>query len=136
MRPDVSGVWKANLERSKMIGPAPKAALARIIHSEPELAVEMLITRADSREDCLRFRALTCGEEVTNQVGGVEMRSRSRWVGSELLIESWVNLGGRQAHFCDYWSISGDGQTLTMEHRGDDLAGQIEFLERAVQETS
>ena len=63
--------------------------------------------------------------------GGVEMRSRLEWVDNELLIESWVNVAERHSHFLDYWSLSGDSQTLIMEHRGDDLAGQITFLERA-----
>ena len=57
-----SGVWKANLERSKPLGPTPKAVLARINHSDPELVVEMPIT--DGTEDRLRFRCLTTGEEV------------------------------------------------------------------------
>lgn len=39
-------------------------------------------------------------------------------------------MAGRQGHFLDYWSLSSDGQTLIMEHRGDDLAGQITFLEK------
>lgn len=32
--------------------------------------------------------------------------------------------------FLDYWSLSSDGQKLIMEHRGDDLAGQITFLQK------
>ncbi|HEX8763626.1 MAG TPA: hypothetical protein VF740_00635 [Candidatus Acidoferrum sp.] len=58
------------------------------------------------------------------------MRSRLRWVDNELLIESWVNLAGREGRFLDYWSLSSDGQKLIMEHRGDDLAGQITFFEK------
>jgi hypothetical protein len=42
--------------------------------------------------------------------------------------------GGREAHFRDFWSLSSDGQTLIMEHRDDDLAGQITFLEKAYRE--
>jgi hypothetical protein len=93
----------------------------------------MLISKADGGEDRVRFSALTTGEEVTKQVSGAQMRSRLRWAGRELLIESWMKLGGHEAHFCDYWSLSDDGQTLTMEHR-DDLAGQVTLFERAAQE--
>jgi hypothetical protein len=60
-----------------------------------------------------------------NHVAGAEWLSRSHWVGQELLIEAHVGHAGRQMHFCDYWSLSDDGQPLTMEHRGDDLDGQI-----------
>jgi hypothetical protein len=134
MSSDLSGLWRADLERSKLLGLAPKALSAKINHSDPALDVEMLITKADGSEDRLRFGGLTTDEEVTNQVSGAQMRSRLRWVGTELLIESWMKLGGREAHFCDYWSLSGDGLALTMEHRDDDLAGQITLFERAAQE--
>jgi hypothetical protein len=93
-----------------------------------------LIEVKDGSPDQLHFRGLTTGEEVANPVHGIQARSCSRWVGTELLIESWMNLGGREGHFCDYWSLSSDDRTLTMEHRDDDLAGQITLFERAHQE--
>lgn len=130
MTPDFSGVWKADLQISKLLGPQPKGVLAKIKHSGEELAAEMLITRLDGREERLLFKGRISVEEVTNVEQGVEMRSRLQWVGNELLIESWVNVAGRQSRFLDYWSLSSDGQTLTMAHRGDDLAGQITFLEK------
>jgi hypothetical protein len=131
MSQNFSGVWKANLEKSKLLGPKPKTVLVRINHSGPELVVEMLITKTDDTKDRLLFRGLTTGEEVINPVHGLQMRSRSRWVGTELLIESWMIVGEREGHFRDFWSLSSDGQSLTMEHRDDDLAGQITFLEKA-----
>jgi hypothetical protein len=41
-----------------------------------------------------------------------------------------MSLGGRELHFRDCWSLSPNGQILTMEHRDDDLAGQIAVLQR------
>jgi len=84
----------------------------------------MVITKMDDTEDSVLFRGLTNGEEVANPVHGIQVRSRSNWVGTELLIESWMKVGGREGHFHDFWSLSGDAQTLTMEHR-DDYAGQV-----------
>lgn len=130
MPPDFSGVWKADLQRSKLLGPQPTAVLAKIKHSREELSAELVITKPDGCEDSLLFQGRTPGEEVTNVAQGVEMRSRLRWIGYELLIESWVNVAGRQGHFLDYWSLSSDSQTLIMDHRGDDLDGQITFLEK------
>ena len=91
----------------------------------------MVITGADGGEHSLVFRGTTTGEEVSNIILGVPWRSQLRWVGRELLIESWVNHGGREIRFRDFWSLSDDGETLTMQHRGDDLAGQTTILERA-----
>lgn len=130
MNINFTGIWKGNLEKSKMLGPAPQAVLVRINHAEPELIVEMVITKTDDTEDRLLFKGLTTGEEVANPVHGIEVRSCSRWVGTELLIESCMNSGGRKGLFRDYWALSSDGRVLTMEHRDDDLAGQVTVLDR------
>jgi len=81
MNVDFSGVWKANLEKSNILGARPKAMMAKIDHSDPELA-EMVITQLNEIEDLLIFRGLTSGEEVTNFIGSLQVRSRSRWDGS------------------------------------------------------
>jgi hypothetical protein len=47
------------------------------------------------------------------------------------VIESWLETPGCQLHFKVHWSLSGDGQTLTMAHRDDDLAGRIVVHDRA-----
>ncbi len=79
MRPNFSGIWTANLQRSKLVGPTPKALLVKINHSEPELIVEMLIAKPDDSEERLLFKGLTSGLEVVNHVNGVEVPSCSRW---------------------------------------------------------
>lgn len=131
MTQDFSGTWKANLEKSKLLGPVPRAMLVKIEHSDPKLMEEIVITKMDGSEDRVVFRCLTTGEEVANSIRGVQLRSRSRWEQEELVIESWMTLGGRSCYFRDYWRLSAGGQVLTMEHRDDDLAGQITVLERA-----
>ncbi len=70
---------------------------------------------------------------VNNSVGAATARTRARWEGMELVIESWMKTSGREVHFKDHWSLSGDGRTLTMAHRDDDLAGQISVLEKSSQ---
>lgn len=134
MNPDFSGLWKANLENSTLLRPKPKAMSARIHHNDPELRVEMVLTKPDGTVVQNTSRFLTTGEEVANPIYATEMRSRSQWMNRELLIESWVTLRGREWHTRDFWSLCEDGKTLTMEHRGGDLAGQITRLERAQQE--
>lgn len=136
MPPNFSGTWKADLQRSKLLGPMPKALVAKINHSEPELIVEMFIAKPDGTEDSLLFRGLTSGEEVVNQINGVDAPSCCSWKGTELLIESRIRVGQRQSNFRDYWSLSREGRTLRMEHRDDDLAGQITVLERTGSENA
>lgn len=130
MNPDFSGKWKANLGNSRLPSPLPKELLVTIFHSEPDLRFNMTITTVDQNTRNIDFQARTTGESVTNLVFGAAWKSRLQWMGSELLIESWVNHSGREMHFCDYWSLSSDRRVLTMEHRNDDLQGQITVLDR------
>jgi len=130
IRSDFTGEWKVDLGASTLHGPTPKAIVVRIAHFEPELRVDMTIVGADDKERVIAFAARSSGGQVTNTVLGNEWISQSQWVGRELLIESQVSQAGRRMHFRDYWSLSDDGRRLTMEHRDDDLAGQVTILDR------
>ena len=133
MRPNFNGLWNANLTKSKLLGTPPKSVSFNIWHSDTDLVTEMKIIAADGGEHLVQFKGPISGAETFNEVLGQQWRSRIQWVGAELLIESWVTLGERQCHFRDFWFIAEDGQTLVMEHRDDDLKGQITFLEKAPQ---
>ena len=105
--------------------------IAKIVHREPTLAQTVVVIDANGGIQRLKFEFLTSGEESVNGVGAGQMRTRASWEGEELLIESWLAVGKHTSHFRDYWLLSNAGDTLTMEHRDDDLAGQVAVLERA-----
>jgi hypothetical protein len=130
MNPNFTGTWRANLQKSKLLGSVPRSIIITIQHSDSQLSAEMVITTPDSIEHRLIFKGTIEGEEGINAILGASWHSRLYWVGMEMLIESRVTQGTRELHFRDYWSLSDDAGTLTMEHRGDDLAGQISILER------
>ena len=124
-----TGEWRANLSKSKLIGPTPKAITISIDHSDPDLLEQILLTRLDGREEQVVFTCSTDNGRKST-FNGQTIRTQTRWEGNELLIESWIQLGAREMHFLDCWSLSPDGQTLRMEHRNDELAGQLTLLER------
>jgi hypothetical protein len=101
----------------------------QIEHREPRLVQQIHLTNADGVEKQVTF-AYETGAETTNSVGGAPARTAARWEGEELIIESRMMTPCREVHFKDHWSLSGDGRTLTMAHRDDDLAGQISILEK------
>jgi hypothetical protein len=113
------------------MGPPPKAISAKIEHSDGKLRAEISVTKLDDSEDKVVFECSTNGEQYQNLVNGQRLRGRATWKGEELVIESWMEIGTRAVHFCDCWSLSPDRKTLIMEHRNDDLAGQITFFDRA-----
>jgi hypothetical protein len=131
MSVNFSGVWNADLRKSRFLGPSPLAVSAKIEQSEFELQAEIVVTKLDGSQDRAVFKCWINGEPDKNLLNGRPVRGGTRWEGEELIIESWMQLGAREMHFCDCWSLSPDRQTLIMEHRNDDLAGQITILNRA-----
>ena len=127
---DFTGTWKANLAKSKLLGPSPKSLTMKIGQSQTELHQEIVVTRPDGNEDRMTFHCTLNGEQNKNSLNGKPIRGSATWQGNELIIESWLKLGEREMHFRDHWSLSDDRKTLVMEHREDDLAGQRTVLER------
>ena len=116
---DFTGSWQANLRKSRFLGPLPKALLVKIEQSHPALREELVVTRQDGSEDRAVFTCWINGEQNRNLLNGTPVRGNATWEGEELVIESWVQFGAREMHFRDRWSLSSDGQILTMEHRND-----------------
>ena len=113
-----------------MRGPAPKQILMKIEHREPVLVQQIFFTNAGGTEQRITL-TYQVGSETTNSIGGATARTRARWEGMELVIESRMKTPDREVYFKDHWSLSDDGQTLTMAHRDDDLAGQTSVLEKS-----
>jgi hypothetical protein len=132
-RPDFTGVWQVNFDKSVIRGQVPKQILMKIEHREPKLVQTILVTSVADETQRLEFTFETTGKESVGPSGGTG-RTRAHWDGSELAIESSLKASSSEFHFKDYWSLSKDGRVLTMAHRGDDLAGQITVLEKASQE--
>lgn len=130
-KPDFSGLWRLNLQKSTFRGPTPKEILVNIDHREPTLVQSMHVVAADGGEQRLTFAYDTAGGESSIAVASGEGQTRAHWNDSALTIESELKTPSRTFHFKDHWSLSADGQTLRMAHLDDDLAGQIAVLEKA-----
>lgn len=131
MSVDFSGAWTADLRASRLLGPQPMAITIIIEHHDPELKETVVVLRADGQEQNAILQCRTDGGDGQSWLEGEAVRGGARWEGDELVIEIWPDASGRELHLCDYWSLSPDGQTLCMEHRNDDLAGQHTVLRRA-----
>jgi hypothetical protein len=130
MGANFTGIWTANLPKSRFPGPPPEAVSVRIEQSGLELQAEMIVTKLDRSQDRVVFKCWINGGRDKVLVNENPVRGGARWEGEELVIEWWVQFATREMHFCDCWSLSSGGRTMTMEHRNDDLAGQSTILER------
>ena len=99
-----------------------------ITHAGEDLHEETLVTTQNNIEQRILFECSVSSSEA--MLDGKGIRCSLRWNNDELVIETWPMLASREFHFCDYWSLSADGQILLMEHRDDDLAGQRVVFQR------
>ena len=129
MTADFTGVWRLALARSVMTR-APAAMFVKIEHREPAFTQTILSIAADGGRSTAVFTGTTTGTPFSNTINGTVMSGRATWKGEELLIETDFTVGEQIFRFRDFWSLASDG-SLRMEHRDDDLKGQVAVLERA-----
>jgi hypothetical protein len=130
-RPDFSGLWEINLEKSVLRGRPARRVLVKIEHDEPRLVQTIIMWYGDGAEERLRFSYTTDGKTSLNAIRGIVCETQAHWEGEELVLESSMKTPDRELHFRDHWSLSDRGRTLTMAHPDDDVAGRISVLEQA-----
>ncbi len=88
-RPDFSGSWTLNRERSTLQPPfaSIERGIVRIAHREPDFSFHRSFVTA-GREDTLGYELKTDGSEVERQEGAIRSVSALRWVGDTLMFVS------------------------------------------------
>jgi hypothetical protein len=117
-----SGTWRLNKAKSNY-GPvsAPNRMERRIVHEDPTL--KMTIVQAnDEGERTLEQVYRTDGSQSINKVGNREVTSTAKWDGQVLVISS------ERGDFAqsERWTLSGDGQVLTLVNRVKSPKGNFE----------
>lgn len=112
-KPDFSGEWKMNAEKSNFGPlPAPASMVRQIEHAEPRLRV---VTTQSGPKGEVRseFNYAVDGKEHVNRSAGGEVRSVLRWDGDVLEVNSNRQVGGATIKTLDRWTLSEDGRILT-----------------------
>lgn len=124
-KPDFTGTWKTNIAKSDFGSmPAPQSATAKIQHKEPKLGVEATSV-GDQGERTFTLNFMTDGTETTNQLGPVEIKSKARWEGSALLIDSKAATDQGEITVKEKWALSEDGKTLTLSRAFSGPQGEM-----------
>ena len=113
-KPNFSGDWKMNVAKSEFgMMPAPTSSVQKITHSDPDL--KLTITQVSERGEFTSNNAYTTdGKECVNKGRMGEIKSKLKWDGDALVIESKADFGGNDVTITDKWSLSEDGKTLTI----------------------
>ena len=109
-KPDFSGKWKLDLDKS-VFGPMPPpAAMTRTISQKgSDITVEQAMTGPDMNID---FRYSTDGKETSNAFMGADFKSKTEWDGKVLVIHNDFGAGS-PVNSTDRWTLSEDGKTYT-----------------------
>lgn len=134
-RPDFSGTWVFDAEKSHYNN--PESRLARetlaISHAEPEVRVKRMFTATGGEERTVELVYYTDGRGEKNAVVGHYDRvvlsgtaeSETKWKGARLVIRgrSRVKSFGdvRELRFTEKWELSADGRTFTQTTEYDVL---------------
>jgi hypothetical protein len=124
-RPNFSGSWKTNPEKSQF-GPLPPNVLTwDIDHQDPKLTLSITyMSGGETRTVVTKY--LTDGKETVNKPGAVEIKSVAHWEVREVVIESHFDAGAGAVNVRERWSVSEDLATLTMQRTITGAQGNYE----------
>jgi hypothetical protein len=107
-KPDFSGEWKMNREKSKFAGGGPDNLLIKIDHKEPSFVEDWKMSTADG-ERSFQAKYTTDGKETEQDVMGRRAKTSAKWEGDALVIEFKTENG----FFKRKIMLSADGKTIT-----------------------
>ena len=107
-KPDFSGTWKMNREKSKFERGGPDAILIKIDHKEPAFAENWTVSTPDG-ERSLQAKYTTDGKETEQEVMGRMSKTSAKWEGDALVIE----FKSEEGFFKRKITLSADGKTIT-----------------------
>ncbi|PWU00969.1 MAG: hypothetical protein C5B51_24065 [Terriglobia bacterium] len=123
-KPNFSGTWKLNFEKSDFGSLArPAALINKIAHREPDIELTMTEVSAGG-ETVTKALFTTDGKENLNSARGNTVRSKQWWEGSVLVTEAQGTLAGTRFTGKSRWSLSADGKVLTIERDLANFRGQ------------
>jgi hypothetical protein len=118
--PSMAGTWKLDPAQSDFGGgPAPGHMEAVITVDGPRIA---MVQTTDQVSVTLNVR--DDGEETTNDLGSIVMKSKMRWESAVLTGESTYTGPGGEITFHDRTSFSADGKVMTTDRVGVSASGE------------
>src|SRR5262245_48907873 len=85
-KPDFTGSWKMNREKSKFERGGPESLLIKIDHKEPAFVEDWTVTTPNG-ERTFQAKYTTDGKETEQEVIGRTAKTSAKWEGDALVIE-------------------------------------------------
>lgn len=127
-KPDFSGDWKLNKEKSDFGPiPVPDSLTHKIDHKDPDLKVTTHQTGGPQGDATYEAKYTTDGKECLNQFGDqLKSKSKLTWDGAALLVNTDLDFGGTQLTIKGKWTLSEDGKVMTQTAHIESPQGAID----------
>lgn len=114
-KPDFSGNWKLNTEKSEF-GPMPKPEKAdyTIVHKDPQLNVKSTAV-TQMGEVTNEVKITTDGKEFINNMHGQEVKGTAKWEGKTLVVTQKLDMQGTEIVVEQKWTLSEDGKSIAQD---------------------
>ncbi len=113
-KPDFSGTWKQNNEKSTFRSDSTiQSYTNKIEHQDPRLKVTTVRTGPRGESTFERSYTTDGKEQKTTDREGDEFKSSVKWEGSTLVFETVEKERGNTITTRETWTLSADGKTLT-----------------------
>jgi hypothetical protein len=112
-KPDFSGEWKMNPEKSDY-GPVPKpsSVTRKITHKEPSLTIVEEQVQNNAKQVTTRTMT-TDGKPVTLDINGTQVNCSATWENNTLIVNSSAD--AFDIKFLEHMALSADGKVLTSD---------------------
>jgi hypothetical protein len=117
-KPDLSGAWVLNLEKSRLQVEAKiERGTFTIEHKEPDFRFSRVFV-VEGKADALSYALTTDGREKVVKEPGRTTTSRLYWEGDILVLDERIVLGdGREATNVVHYTLRDGGRTLVAEEK-------------------
>jgi hypothetical protein len=113
-KPNFSGEWTLVPAKSDFgMMPAPTSAVQKITHNEPQLKVVNTQT-GDQGTMTMESSYTTDGKECVNTGRMGDVKSKLKWDGNALIIDSSLDFQGNPVTITNRWTLADDGKSLTV----------------------
>lgn len=126
VKPNFSGTWKLDIAKSDFgILPPDNSRTYVIDHSDPVLKIAVSADTAQGKQD-FTLSFTTDGKEVTNNAGGLELKSILTWESSTLVDNTKLKYQDQDVAIKEIWLLSDDGKTLTQNAHYTSTMGEMD----------
>jgi hypothetical protein len=110
-KPDFTGVWRFNKDRSQLEIPAPEFSRFEIEHQDPVFRLtRTLVYGAQSNTFSIELTA--DGKPSTRRIGDIEAVVRLTWDGADLLFDSVLRKSEEEGSNLVRYSLQNGGRTI------------------------